>query len=94
VIEIPKDLERIIHNYSKFNKSDWLLVNSNGDRLKGSQLVNILNDIFDKKISVSMLRHIYLTDKYKNIDLEEIKKDSRDMGSSNIERTLQYVKKE
>jgi hypothetical protein len=93
-IEIPQELEDIINKWMKINKSPWLLVSTTGDKIRGNQLALILNDIFDKKISVSLLRHIYLTDKYKDVDLEELQKDASDMGSSDIQRTLQYVKKE
>jgi hypothetical protein len=40
-----------------------------------------------------MLRHIFLTQKYGDVDLADIRKTTEAMGNSEIERTLKYVKK-
>jgi hypothetical protein len=48
-------------------------------------ITRLLNKTFGKKVGSSMLRHIYLTDKYKNV-LEEQKKDAEDMGHSTGEQ--------
>jgi len=53
----------------------------------------MLNNIFNKNIGSSLLRHIYLTHKYGDVDLEEMEKTTHEMGNSEIERTLKYVKK-
>ena len=94
VIErIPKELEKIIEKWKQFNKSDYLLVNNVGKQVAGSRITIMLNDLFGKKISTSMLRHIYLTNKFGNINLKELKDTAENMGSSGIERMLKYVDK-
>ncbi len=94
VIErIPKELEKIIEKWKQFNKSDYLLVNNVGKQVAGSRIAVMLNDLFGKRISTSMLRHIYLTNRFGNINLKELKDTAEDMGSSGIERMLKYVDK-
>ena len=59
-----------------------LLVDYEGKPLKSvNSITMILNKIFNKKIGASMLRHIYLTDKYGD-NLQEMKKDSEAMAHS------------
>jgi hypothetical protein len=40
-----------------------------------------------------MLRHIYLTHKFGNVNLKELKDTAEDIGNSGIERMLKYVQK-
>jgi len=76
-----------IERYLKYNpnRSDTLpyhfLVRRNGKEINDSlQLTKYINRIFyPKMISSSMLRHIYLSDKY---DVEEMKKDAELMRHS------------
>lgn len=93
VIEIPKTLEKIIEIWKQFNKSDWLLVNSQGNPVTQTKIVYWLNEIFGKNISSSLLRHIFLTSKYANVNLKELKNDTEMMGNAEIERSLKYVQK-
>jgi integrase len=51
------------------------------------------NNIFEKNISTSMLRHIYATSLLGDVDLSKIKEVSESMGHTNIQQTLQYVQK-
>lgn len=92
--DIPKDLEKIIDMWKQYNKSDYLLVNSMGNPVSQTKITQWLNDIFGKNISTSMLRHIYISNKYKNINLKELKEDAKALGQSEIERTLKYVDKD
>lgn len=63
-----------------------LLVGYDGKPLTAVNVITrLLNKTFGKKVGSSMLRHIYLTDKYKNV-LEEQKKDAEDMGHSTGEQ--------
>jgi len=94
IIEIPKSLERIINEWSKYNKSDYLLVNNNGNPISPSKIAYWLNQIFGKSISSSMLRHIFLSDKFGGVDLKELESTAEAMGQSNIKRTLKYVQKD
>lgn len=94
VLEIPKELEKVIEMWMKFNKSDYLLINGLGNSITQSKIAVWLNDIFGKNISTSMLRHIYLSSKYKDVNLKELKDDAKALGQSDISRTLKYVDKD
>jgi hypothetical protein len=81
---IPKELEEIIKIYLKFAKvSNEFLVDYKGNALvKPMDLIKVFYKLFyPKKISSSLLRHIYLTSKYKDI-LKEMKEDSKAMSHS------------
>lgn len=93
-IEIPLSLRNLILKWIDKNPYDYLIVNGKGNHITQSKINDMLNDIFGKRIGSSLLRHIYLTDKYGKVDLEEIKKTTEEMGSSDITRTLKYVSKE
>lgn len=96
IIDIPNNLMSVIRLYLTKRKGVKnnipLLVNFKGDPLTtSSQMTRILNKIFDKKISVSMLRNMFLTDKYKNINKEKID-DTTKMGTSTNMADSQYIK--
>lgn len=93
IIDIPKPLEKIITEWSKFNKSDYLLVNNAGNNVAPSKITLWLNQIFNKQISSSMLRHIFLSDKYANVNLQDLKDTAESMGQSDITTALRYVQK-
>jgi hypothetical protein len=56
-------------------------------------ITRMLNKVFGKKIGVSMLRNIYLTDKYGD-QLKELKQDAHDLGTSTNVIQSHYVKSE
>lgn len=93
VMDVPDDLFDVLKYYLKHRPHDneFLLVNYNGDRINNVNGITIrLNKIFGKKISSSMLRHIYLTFKYGDT-LNNMKEDSKNMSHS-IEMQKQYIK--
>lgn len=53
-------------------------------------ITRILNKVFGKKVGSSMLRHIFLSDKY---DIKEMTEDARAMGHS-VEEQKKYMKVE
>jgi len=55
-----------------------------------NSITRILNKIFGKNIGSSMLRHIFLSDKY---DIDEMQKDAEAMGHS-LEEQKKYLKHE
>ena len=71
---------------------DWFLVYKNFKPLdKVNSITRILNKIFGKAIGSSMLRHIFLTDKYGD-SLEKAEKDAKEMAhSSSMQKD--YIKK-
>lgn len=93
----------VINSYLKFHpkKKEFkkkksasipLLVNYAGEPFaNGNAITRILNKIFGRKIGVSMLRSIYLTDKYSD-SMKEMKDDSEAMGTSTNTIQNQYVK--
>jgi integrase len=93
-VDIPKGLKTILTKWIKLNPYDYLLVDGKGQSMTNVRLTQKLNSIFDgTKISTSMLRHIYLSDKLKNVPaLQELQKQAADMGHS-VSEALQYVKK-
>lgn len=94
VDNIPKPLEKLIDTWKLFNKSDYLLVNGQGRPITQSRIAVLLNDIFGgRNISTSMLRHIYLSDKFKDVNLQDLEETAHDMGQKDIRRTLKYVDK-
>jgi integrase len=99
IINIPDNLFKILKLYIKHHpKLDLLkkedipfLVYFNGDKLTlDNSITRILNKIFNKKIGASMLRHIYLSNKYSKI-INEQEKDSK-MMSHNLQTQKDYVK--
>lgn len=92
-VEIPNTLKILINKWIEKNPYDWLIVNGKGNHITQSKINEMLNDIFGKRIGSSMLRHIYLTNKYGDVDLAEMKETTEAMGSSSINRTLMYVSK-
>jgi len=67
VIDIPEPIMEIIQSHYKLKKKFepfFLLHTKTNDQLSENGLTRILNKVFGKKVSVSMLRNIYLTEKF------------------------------
>jgi len=93
VIDLPRDLKNVLKKWYDFNKNDYLLIDTNGNKLNQVKLNQRLNKIFDMKISVNALRHSYLTNKYGNIPtLKDMLETADNMGHS-LDQALEYVKK-
>jgi len=95
IIDIPDELFELLKKYLKYKKDGdgFLLVKFNGENLKSDNAITrILNGIFDKNVSSSMLRHIYLSDKYNEVK-DEMKKDSELMAHSTSQQA-DYIKKD
>jgi len=77
---------------SKKNEDIFLLVNYDGEHFtQTNSITRILNNIFKKKIGVSMIRNIYLTNKYAP-QVEELKETANEMGTSSNVIQSTYVK--
>ena len=103
-IDIPNTLKEIIILYLKFhphrnqlqeqNYDFHLLVDKQGEPFKNStEITKRLNKIFDRKISSSLLRNIYLTGKYSGV-MEELKKDTKAMATSVSTAMNNYIKQD
>ena len=93
-VPIETPLTTILNSWIKINPTDWLLFDSNMNKLTPVKLNQRLNKIFgDRKISVNQMRHTYLTEKFG----EHSKKDKElanvveEMGTSKNMLTT-YVK--
>ena len=100
-IDIKPDLLIVIklylskhQEYSKLKNKKYMihfLVN-NSEINTGNQMTKILNKIFGgKNISSSMLRNIYLSNKYSNV-IKNLKDDAIDMGTSVSTAMSNYIK--
>jgi len=102
-IPLNSDLVDIINLYLKFHplikgKKQQIakqpipfLVYYDGSILdKVNSITRILNKIFNKSVGSSMLRHSFLSDKYKDV-VKEQKEDAKAMGHS-VQQQKDYVK--
>lgn len=93
-IEIPKPLKSILTKWIKTNPTEYFFFDLNGNKLTNVKINQRLNKIFDgRKISTSMLRHVYLSSKYADTIKrnKELAQDLHDMGSSAAQETT-YIK--
>ena len=100
VIPIVPELQAILKVYFKFHKTYKLsskphfLVNNSGDNFKNNNdITRLLYKVFNKKIGSSMLRHIYLTDKYAN-SMDNLEQDATKMGTSTGVIQDHYIKED
>ena len=97
-IKVDKDLNSVLNLWRKFNDTEHLLLDSRGKKLSTNGLTKFLYKVFEptgKKISSTMIRHIYLTEKYGDESgYKEKKKDADKMGHSVDTQQKVYVKKE
>jgi len=109
--QVNDNLRNIINEYLKFhplkknfkqpnNTTTLFLVKYDGSALSSNNaLTRILYKIFEKKIGSSMLRKLYLTDKYGekmeqvNEIMNEMKNDANAMGNSVGTIQTNYIKK-
>jgi hypothetical protein len=95
VVSVPVRLQELLKFYSKFKSKEKqnLLVNYKGRPIiTSSEMSRRLHKIFDAKVSSSMLRKIFLTNKYSDA-VEELKEDAEEMGTSVSTIQTNYIKK-
>lgn len=95
IIDVPVQLKNILNKWIKINPTNYLLFDSNMNKLSSVKLNQRLNKIFgEKKVGVNQLRHTYLTDKFLHTieQKNNIKETMNEMGSS-INMLETYVKK-
>jgi hypothetical protein len=96
-LDIPDDLMKIINLYLKHRPkmeedTNQFLVSFNGEPYtQNNSMTRILNKIFDAKVGASMLRKLYLTNKYGDT-LDELKSDVAQMGTSVDVAKNNYIK--
>ena len=85
--DIPEDLFAILKKYRK----SGLLLQGDDRAITSPEMTYKLNKIFGKRISVSMLRNIFLTSKYSERQ-NELEEDTKMMGTSISVATSTYIK--
>jgi len=102
VVPIEEDLLKVIELYLNNHPEKSKLKNKNYDVHflksfynepieKSQEITRILNKIFGKNIGSSMLRNMYLSNKYSNV-IEELKDDVADMSTSLGTALNNYIK--
>ena len=92
-LEIPKELNNVLKKWIKLNENDYMIYSSNGNKFTPPQITRTLNKIFGKNISTSMLRHIYLTDVYKDIPKINKMENLADQMGHSVSTAMEYIKK-
>lgn len=93
-VSCPKELLSILKKWIKTNNNEYLLFDSNGEKLTSVKLNQRLEKVFGKKCSVNLLRHSFLTDRFGD-EIERSKKMSavaEDMGTSSSQVIGTYIK--
>jgi len=93
-IKVGKDLNRILNIWLKYNKSKHLLLNSKGEAMSANGLTKYLIKVFEptgKKISSSILRSIYITEKFPPQTKEKEELASKMLHSSDVAHSV-YAK--
>jgi hypothetical protein len=94
-IKINDKLFDLIRKFNKFNDNTYLLSNYDGNNYTESNFITkILNNIFkdeNKKISSTMLRHIFLSNKFSDVSNEQ--QDIAKKMSHSVDMQKQYIKK-
>ena len=88
-VPISEDLFQLLKKYRK----SGLLLQNGIKKLTSPQITVILNKIFGKKISVSMLRNIFLSSKFSDTS-KELSGNVADMGTSVNSAIHTYIKKD
>lgn len=96
-IPVNEKLQNILLQYLKLHphkkqKNYFLLVDYEGQPfVQVNDITRILNHVFKRKIGVSMLRNIYLTDKFQK-PLEILNDTAHNMGTSSSTIQNNYIK--
>ena len=95
--KVPPKLNQILNLYLKHHNHCFLLVNSRGGQLSKDGLSKQLMRVLEKdgkRLSVNMLRHIYLSDKFKDApSIKERQLLALEMGHSSTIAEHVYTKK-
>jgi len=93
VIDVPDEIMPVLKWYIKnmnLNEGDYLLFPDDDVRTNSNRMTKALNSILGKKVGASMLRHIYLSNKYGKV-LNEQEADANFMAHS-VGTAKTYIK--
>jgi hypothetical protein len=95
-IPIPKELNSILNNWLKLNKSENFLINNRGGPLSSNGLGKLITKVFkplNKNINLGLLRKIYISE---HIDKDAIKKAenlaSKMLHSPQVQQDIYFKK--
>ena len=94
-MEIPKSFRPLLSKYIKTipDGVNTLLYDAHGNEMYAVKITQRLNSIFGAKVSVSMLRHIFLTSKLGDVPpLKQLEELAENMGHS-VSQQLEYIKR-
>ena len=81
------------HWINKLNTTDYLLIDHDNNKMNSNKITKALNSIFGKNISVNMLRHIFVSDKLKDVPaVSKLDELAKSLGHS-TKVLLEYNKK-
>ena len=93
ILDVPKELNNVLKKWIKINTNDYMIYSSNNNKISCPQITRILNKVFGKSISTSMLRHIYLTNVYKDVpQINKMENLANEMGHS-VSTAMEYIKR-
>lgn len=92
-VNIPRKLQLMIKKWASKSGNDYLLFNLNGNPMKVSALTMRLNKLFGKKVSSTMLRHVYISEVTLKAmpALQKLQNVAEEMGHS-VNTQIQYRK--
>lgn len=93
VIDMPEEIIPVLKSYVKqmnLSDGDYLLFPDDDTRTNSNRMTKALNSILGKKVGSSMLRHIYLSNKYGKV-LQEQEEDANFMAHS-VGTAKTYIK--
>jgi hypothetical protein len=92
-VKFPPAFKAILKKYLAKMSGQTYLLERQGIPFLATELTREMYKIFGKNISTSLIRHIYLSNVYKDVPaIKEMQERATDMGHS-ISEALQYVKK-
>jgi hypothetical protein len=95
-IKLPPHIDKMMKKYIKNIEtvSDYFFFNpKTGNKFTSPNITLMINNIFGKKVSTNMLRHFYLSNKYKDVPaILDMQKTANEMGHSVDVALNMYVK--
>ena len=74
IIEVPKSMNNLLNFWISINKKEHLLLNNQGQKLSKNNLSKEVRSIFSnktKKISVNLIRKIFVSEKFADVNKEK-----------------------
>jgi hypothetical protein len=98
-VAIPANLKKILTKWLKLLEkvcpnATHLLIDNKCGKLTPTKITQRLNAVFGKKASINILRHSFISHKYKDMpSLTELETEAEAMGHS-LKEHLEYIKKD